>query len=79
MMAAVAHPLFVVKVYFTEEVKIAGQALSRLIYLVTTFGEAMPLGVVNTLEDPNLYVVQHSFLSIALLFSSPFSPSSQLS
>ena len=72
MMAAVAHPLFLLKVYFTEDVKIAGYALSRLIYLVTTFGEAMPLGVVNTREDLNLYVLQHSFLSIALHFSSPF-------
>ena len=72
MMAAVAHPLFALKVYFTEEVKTATHALSRLIYLVTTFDEAMLLGVVNTVKDPNLYVIQHSFLSIALLFSSPF-------
>ena len=61
MMAAVAHALFVLKVYFTEKVKIAGHALSRLIYLVTTFAEALPPGVVSTLKGSNLCVVQHSF------------------
>ena len=61
MIAAVAHPLFVLKVYFTKEVKIARHALPRLFFLITTFGVVLPLGVINTLEASNLYIIQHIF------------------